>query len=44
MWRIPGAVGEDKSSEPKPVIFMQHGILDSAYCWMMNYPDVAPAF
>jgi pimeloyl-ACP methyl ester carboxylesterase len=23
---------------------MQHGILDSAYCWMMNYPDVTPAF
>ena len=23
---------------------MQHGILDSAYCWIMNYADVAPAF
>ena len=23
---------------------MQHGILDSANCWIMNYADVAPAF
>ena len=23
---------------------MQHGILDSAYCWIVNYADVAPAF
>jgi hypothetical protein len=44
IWRIPGLVGEETPSEPKPVIFMQHGILDSAYCWIMNYADVAPAF
>ena len=23
---------------------MQHGILDSANCWLMNYAEVAPAF
>ena len=23
---------------------MQHGLLDSANCWVMNYADVAPAF
>jgi pimeloyl-ACP methyl ester carboxylesterase len=32
------------SSGNKPVVFMQHGLFDSAYCWMMNYADVAPAF
>ena len=23
---------------------MQHGLLDSANCWIMNYANVAPAF
>ena len=27
-----------------PVVFLQHGITDSADCWIMNYNDVAPAF
>ena len=27
-----------------PVVFLQHGIVDSADCWIMNYADVAPAF
>jgi hypothetical protein len=27
-----------------PVVFMQHGIIDSADCFIMNYADVAPAF
>jgi len=26
------------------VVFMQHGITDSADCFIMNYADVAPAF
>lgn len=42
VWRIPGLVGDNTAS--KPVVFMQHGLFDSAYCWMMNYADVAPAF
>ena len=42
VWRIPGMVGDNTTS--KPVVFMQHGLFDSAYCWMMNYADVAPAF
>lgn len=36
-----------KSSTTKrgaPVVFMQHGIVDSADCWIMNYANVAPAF
>ena len=27
-----------------PVVFLQHGIVDSADCWIMNYNEVAPAF
>ena len=27
-----------------PVVFMMHGIMDSADCWVMNYGDKAPAF
>jgi lysosomal acid lipase/cholesteryl ester hydrolase len=27
-----------------PVVFLQHGITDSADCWIMNYNEVAPAF
>ena len=36
-----------KSASTKPgapVVFMQHGITDSADCFIMNYADVAPAF
>jgi len=36
-----------RSSETKqgaPVVFMQHGVVDSADCWIMNYANVAPAF
>jgi hypothetical protein len=28
----------------RPVAFLQHGIVDSADCWIMNYAAVAPAF
>lgn len=27
-----------------PVVFLQHGLVDSADCWIMNYANVAPAF
>lgn len=30
--------------ENKPVIFMQHGLADSADTWIINYKDKAPAF
>jgi pimeloyl-ACP methyl ester carboxylesterase len=35
---------EEKTKEGAPVIFLQHGITDSADCWIMNYANVAPAF
>jgi lysosomal acid lipase/cholesteryl ester hydrolase len=40
--RIPGTNTSDYSHNA-PVLF-QHGILDSADAWIMNTPDVAPAF
>ena len=27
-----------------PAVFLQHGITDSADCWIMHYADKAPAF
>ena len=27
-----------------PPVFFQHGFMDSADCWVMNYAEVAPAF
>ena len=42
VWRIPGKTGEAPSE--KPSVLLQHGILDSSNCWLMNYASVAPAF
>ena len=45
VFRIPGlATNQQQSNTVKPPIFMQHGILDSANCWIINHADVAPAF
>jgi len=33
-----------ETKEGAPVVFFQHGVVDSADCWIMNYPEVAPAF
>lgn len=41
MFRIKA---EEILEKKKPVVFLQHGITDSADCWIMHYPDVAPAF
>jgi alpha-beta hydrolase superfamily lysophospholipase len=41
MFRIPGFKGE--SPNGKKVAFMQHGILDSADCWIMHKSEFAPA-
>jgi lysosomal acid lipase/cholesteryl ester hydrolase len=46
-FRIPGKKGETKDeaiAQHKPVIFLQHGILDSADTWIMHFEDRAPAF
>lgn len=44
VFRIPGRLGEPTPNVSKPPVLFQHGILDSANCWIMNYADVAPAF
>lgn len=44
MFRIPGKFDEDEPETPKPVLFFQHGLLDSADCWIMNYAEKAPGF
>jgi hypothetical protein len=43
-FRIPGLIGEAPSATPKPVVFMQHGLMDAADAFVMNWADVAPAF
>ena len=44
VFRIPGLLGESQTNTSKPPVLFQHGILDSANCWIVNYADVAPAF
>ncbi len=43
MFRIPGLQGE-KTTTGKKVVYFQHGILDSADCWVMHKSEFAPAF
>ena len=28
----------------RPVVFMQHGVTDYAFGWIMHYPEKSPAF
>lgn len=42
VFRIPGR--KDEGRKVKPVAYFQHGLLDSADCWVMNYAEKAPAF
>ena len=46
VFRIPGMLTENDNgtSASKPPVLLQHGLFDSAYCWIVNYADVAPAF
>ena len=44
VYRIPGKAGQAPPEVAKPPVYLQHGLLDSANAWIMNYPDVAPAF
>lgn len=47
--RIPGprfsaAVKEDEDEDPKPVLFLMHGLLGSATNWISNLPNESFAF
>lgn len=47
VFRIPGKTATADApleGTNKKVVFMQHGILDSADCWIAHYASVAPAF
>ena len=43
MMRIPGIQGEETTG-PKPPVFFQHGLFDSADAFICNYAEKAPAF
>ena len=42
VYRIPGKLGD--RTKGKPPVFLQHGVFDSAYGWIMNYVESSPAF
>jgi len=46
VFRIPYGRNESISSLNlhKPVVFLQHGLLDSSYTWVNNYPNQSLAF
>ena len=43
VFRIPGS-NTSHQVRGKPVVFLQHGLLDSADAWVMHKPSLAPAF
>lgn len=46
MFRIPyGAAGPDPAGSPKrPAVLLQHGLLDSSYTWVNNFPKESLGF
>jgi len=42
--RIPGRIDEDWEGKEKSPIFFQHGLIDSADCWVIHHKKKAPAF
>ena len=44
MFRIPSSPKNLDTSSIKPVIFMQHGILDSSDTFIVNGPGLGPAY
>ena len=44
MQRIPRGRGEKKSSVPKEVVFLQHGILADSTNWVMDSPTESLAY
>ena len=42
----PNGTETDENGRPKnkPVVFLMHGITDTAVCWIVHYPNLAPAF
>jgi len=46
VYRIPSGRFESVqgSQQPKRVVFLQHGLLDSSWTWVANYPDESLGF
>ena len=44
MFRIPGSPKNSLPNIKKPIVFMQHGILDSSDTFVNNGPGLAPAY
>jgi len=44
MFRIPGPQGSSGSSSGKPVVLLQHGVLDTSDTWMMNHAQNSLSF
>lgn len=37
-------IRSDDTPKNAKVVLMQHGVLDTANCWIIHYADIAPAF
>jgi len=44
LYRIPAGRNESKSSTAKPVVLLQHGLLDSSWTWVNNFPSESLGF
>jgi lysosomal acid lipase/cholesteryl ester hydrolase len=44
LYRIPHGKNEQPSSDPKPVIYLQHGLENSAADWLINLPNESAGF
>ncbi|XP_054546277.1 lipase member K isoform X2 [Talpa occidentalis] len=44
IYRIPHGRGCSRKTDPKPVVFLQHGLISSSSCWISNLPNNSLAF
>ncbi|XP_004680954.1 PREDICTED: lipase member K [Condylura cristata] len=44
IYRIPHGRGCSRKTDPKPVVYLQHGLMTSSSCWISNLPNNSLAF
>jgi len=44
LFRLPYARHQTSSGSPRPPVLLQHGLLDSAFTWVLNMPDQSLAY
>ena len=44
VYRIPHGRNTQRAAKPGPPVLLQHGLLDSATTWVMNFPDESLGF